>query len=273
MKPFKYPTPDYLAIPASPNDLIQIEAVSSAGTLSLVCEGIAMNSQGELIPFLFPFSVSTLNTLTILRFRLGYNFLISIVVHTRTASIPDGACYVRLSLVQSETGGEFPHRKLLSQGYVSTISSIGYGSAAISGAPRDNYFVEHISIPDPAAGLPANFNCPNFSCLEIITAVFTYSTSAAASNRIGYLEYTLPSGQPIKYQMINSHTLSTTVRYNFSNCSNQTFNIANQVCFTPIPTLFLMPGSSLELFCNNAQAADQVTAASLLVKRHTIPFS
>ena len=272
MKAIKFQLPEYLAIPASPDDLIQIESFSSSNPVDLICEGVAMNKDGDIVPFLFNFTVSLNLTLETFRFRLGYNFLISIVIHTRTSGIPDGSCYLRLTLVQEETGGVFPHRKLLSQGYISQFASIGYGSAAITGLPREHFFIQNIEIADPGAGNEINFICPGFTSLEIISFRFTFTTSAAVATRLCSLVVSMPPGQPHNFPAYTAQTAGLNIDYTFFENADPANTILATQELGNIPRLILQPGCVLETLTNNFVGADQYTSISLLVKRQTIPF-
>lgn len=269
----KHTPPISQAIPLSPDDLIRVEIISSTVPAELTLEGSCYNSQGDIVPFIETLNVTVALTPTAFNIRLGYEFLFSAVLHTRTSGIPDGSCYCRMSLCKSESSAAFPFRKLLAQGYVATTASIGYGSLAILGAPTDHFFSEHIEITPPGAGLAAEFICPDFTRLKIQVVHGTFTTNAVVSNRALSLDFTMPPAADFRFIIINSVSASQTILFSFgvnlSEASWTSLSTQNQ----SIPEINLFPGSSLKITAFNLNAGDVLTDLGLLVLRQTIPFN
>jgi len=271
MKP-KIPEYDYLAIPLSPDDLIQIETVAVSFPISIEIEGTALDSTGNLVPFRFIQDITSSLTVLSQQFRLGYQALLSIVAHTRTASIPDGDCYSRLTLIKSFTNSVFPHRKLLAEGYISTVASIGYGSPSINGAPSDHFFSTLIEVASPVAGANFEFVVPGFTFLKIYCISFLYTSSADVTSRTPAIRYVLPSAQPLIFAGNTFNVASEAITYMYyqfpllATINNP--KIKNQ----SIPILNANPGTTINSLINNIQSADTVTEISILALRKTIPF-
>jgi len=269
----KHAPPISQAIPLSPDDLIRVEIISSTVPVEIILEGSCFNSQGDIVPFIETLNVTVALTPTAFNIRLGYEFLFSAVLHTRSSGIPDGSCYCRMSLCKSETGGVFPFRKLLAQGYVATTASIGYGSAAILGAPTDHKFMENIEIPNPAPGSNFELVCPDFTCLKLIALQFTLICSATVATRGSQVKISLPPASPLFFMDSQISTASTSYRYL---CSNSNYNTAAAFDATfkiPLPDIFLYPGTTISSNIFSLQVDDQLSTISLLTLRKTIPFS
>ncbi len=273
MRKPKFDPPIIQAIPLSPDDLIEVQMLSSSVPVTLDLEGTCYNDQGDIVSFQQQLTVAAALTLTTVRFRLGYLFLLSAVLHTRTSGIPDGACYCRMTLVKSESGGVFPHRKLLSQGYVSTTGSIGYGSSAIQGPPTDHTFIESITQTDPAAGVDFTFTCPDFTRLTILYLEFLFTSDATVISRFPTLELIRPPANPINFSCRDTVLASTSRDYMFGQFGDSITSIFDRQDWLAIGNLILEPGSSIRSRVISIQAADQVSDLSIYCKRQTIPFN
>lgn len=273
MKRPQFPFPQYQAIPLSPDDLIQVEAISSTTPITLDIEGTCLNNDGVLVPFQAQLPVPTALTPTILRFRLGYLFLLSCVVHCRDAGVPDGSCYIRLTLVNDISGGFYPNRKVLSEGYISTYASVGYGSAQVNGAPTDHYYVDNIAITQPAAGANFSYVCPDYTRLNILNLMGTLTNDANVATRRPIFTLTRPSAGTHQFRQGQDQTAGQTAHY----CLNQTnssYGLINPNASNGmLPILFLEPGCTIASAVNSIQVGDQWSNISLFVLRRTIPFT
>lgn len=271
MDKLKLPEFEYLAVPLSPDDLLELTTVAVSFPITLEIEGTALDKSGNLVPFRFIQDISATVTPTTNQFRLGYQALLSVVVHTHTATIPDGDCYCHLTLVKSASRGVFPHRKVLALGYVSTIASIGYGSSSINGAPTQHFFQQNISIAAPATGSDFAFVTPNHSYLKIKMLTLTFQSDATAGNRIIRFSLTLPPGNLHFFGCPTSHAASSTKLYFFgADGFLDDFTMSN-FFLTGMPSLTLTPGTTLSSSIKTMQATDQISDIALLVERTTVP--
>ena len=269
---FKIEQFDSQVIPLSPDDLLQLTTIAVSFPIVIEIEGTALDLSGALVPFRFVQNISATITPTTNQFRLGYSALLSVVVHTRTASIPDGDCYCRLTLVKSLSRSVYPARKLLTEGYLATYASIGYGSSSINGAPSDHYFIQNIALADPAAGNDVAFIIPVFT--EVIVQIFSFTLVCSVNvvNRIPSITITLPGGASHILKYISSITASQTVRFFCSAQLIDLANAANNIVKLATPTLTLNNGATLSSSIGNLNVTDQITDASVLLKRKTVPF-
>lgn len=265
--------PEFSVIPISPNDNLQIEAISSIVPINLEIEGIALDKRGDLVPFHFSLDVVTAVTLTTLVSHLGYQALLSVSVITRTSSIPDGACYVRLAIVQEQTRAVYPFRKLLSQGYVSTYSSIGYGSSAINGAPSNHEFLVNLSLTNPGIGLPLAYSISDYTRLTILAFRFQFATSAVAVTRDPFISITLPPGNTHIFAATQTIAISDTKNFEFAPGLAEHNNLPVNTSYTPLPPLILEPGSTLGVNAISIQIGDQISNIALLCLQRIIPFT
>lgn len=273
MKAPKFQFPQYQAIPLSPDDLIQVESISSTFPMTLDIEGTCMNNDGNIVPFQSQQIISAGVTPTTTRFRLGYLFLLSCVVHCRDAGVPDGSCFTRVTLVQDQSGGFYPNRKLLTEGYISTYASIGYGSNGIQGIPSDHFFIENIAVADPAAGANVDYQIPDYTELKIISlSVQMLSDANVASRQFAY-RVSLPPAATHNFKV--NVTQNNGANYNYIgflaayDVPGTTANSRN----VSIPEIILYPGCTLSAVLFNIQVGDQFSDFSILALRRTIPFA
>lgn len=264
--------PTYQAIPLSPDDSLLIDVISSTTPVTIILEGTAINIDGALVPFHFELLVPTALTPTQLIALLGYQFLLSVTAFTRTASIPDGSCFIRLLLVQRLTSGVYPHRKLLAQGYISTFASIGYGSSSINGTDSDHHYLENISIANPAAGAGFSFLCPDYTELKILHLNFTLTTDATVANRFVDFTVQLPPGANSSCRTPTAHTAGLSCFYSLAPLSPQQGNPSLAKLIATITLTEMQSACQFIISVLNIQAGDQFSNISLLVLRKTIPF-
>jgi hypothetical protein len=270
---FKLEHFDSQVIPLSPDDLLELTTVAVTFPIVIEIEGTALDLAGALVPFRFVQNISASVTPTTNQFRLGYSGLLSVVVHTHTAAIPDGDCYCHLTLVKSASRGVFPHRKLLAQGYIATLSSIGYGSSSNNGPPIDHSFIQNIAIANPAAGADFAFVCPAFTYLEVISLTLDFISDATVVNRTVVLTITMPPGNIHSYPAEVLQVASLTRKYTFTPTPNVVSPGSSFFVTGQLPNLGLQNSMTLSSAVQSIQPADQLDNISILVKRHTTPFS
>lgn len=272
MSKLKLPEFTYQAIPLSPDDLLEVTTIAVSFPIVIEIEGTALDMAGALVPFRFVQNIAATVTPTINRFRLGYQGLLSVVVHTHTAGIPDGDCYSQITLCKSQSRGVFPHRKVLAIGYIATHSSIGYGSDSINGAPREHFFIQNILISDPAAGADFAYVCPNFTLIIPIHVTFTFVSDATVINRYPNLVFRRPPGVDHYVQSTLAIAASTTRFPSYYDMSINAFGTGKDTQSIPLPPIPLTSGSTLLTDVSSIQAGDQISDISIYCKRTTIPF-
>ena len=196
----------------------------------------------------------------------------SLTAYTRTASIPDGACFVRLVLVMSQTGSVYPHRKLLTEGYVSTYSSIGYGSASILGPPSDHFYVSSHSFSDPAAGSSITYTIPDFTEFILQSIIFTFAADATVITRRPKITIEYSDSGVHSYFSTFDHLASETFLYTTTNDIPKYENTSIIVRQFPTPQFRMIAGEKLGIIIQNIQVGDQLSDVRFIALRRTIPF-
>lgn len=272
MQPILTP-PTYQAIPLSPDDKIQVDTIAVTTGINLVIEGSAIDLKGDIVPFSNTININNSITLFVRQFDLGYRYLLSVTARIVGGVVPDGDCYVRLSLVRNLSGGTFPHRIILAQGHCGSRISIGFSIYSNSGYPNEQFFTTNISVTDPAAGAELNFNIPDFTRIEVIAVRATLITSAAVATRIAALVVNVGPGSLHRFNSRGAQVASTTFFYEWYPACSYSGSVNPNDNASSIPYLTMMPNDRLQTNVNGIQAADQWSNFSVLCKRTTIPFA
>jgi hypothetical protein len=272
MNKVKFQEAIYQGIPLSPDDSILIEAIAGINNCLLNIQGTAVNFQGDIVNFNDVLNVTPVGTLLQKTISLGYKFLLSVTVSTFTLLIPDGDIYVRMSLINPSAIQPYFRRKVLDQGYVSTYTSLSYGSGSVNHINSDHFSNIVINPSNPAAGAEIRYDVPAFVEMILYQVSYLFAPSAAVATRFSRLQIQDVSGNTFNAPQGVSCPASTTRRHTWGmSPSTGTFVTSDCGMFlSPIP---LRSGCSIRTFTEAIQAADQYSAISLLVRSKTVPFA
>ena len=130
-------------------------------------------------------------------------------------------------------------------------------------------FQDFIPVATPAAGSTASFTVPGEFSMRVLAAMATITTSAAAANRYVALDY-LWAGTTVVARngaglVVVANTTNLQFSWNFER--SQAEWATNTPVLAPLLAVDLPPSTVVRFSVDNIQAADQLSALSLLVEK------
>lgn len=130
-------------------------------------------------------------------------------------------------------------------------------------------FQDFVPVATPAAGSTASFTVPGEFSMRVLAAMATITTSAAAANRFVALDYlwggTTTFARNGAGLVVTANTTNLQLSWSFER--TQAEWAANTPVLAPCLAVDLPPGTVVRFSVDNIQAADQLSALSLLVEK------
>jgi hypothetical protein len=258
------------AIPLSPDDSLYVEAIVIANPGVILIQGSAINLDGKVVNFSEELNVNLTSTIISKRIPLGYKFLLSVIIFDRDNTLLLGDMLVSCSLSNPKFGIAPIFRKLLCQGYVSTIEKIGYGSGQSLPASFNKQFYNVINIGNPAAITDFSFSCPAYLRADVIGLRFTLQTSAVAGNRQVGIQTINQDSLNIFCFTSRAQAASLIYTYSFNKFQTNDLQVGTLIS-SSLPDFKLRRDHSVGSFVQGFQAGDQLSNIYLYLYQHTTP--
>lgn len=130
-------------------------------------------------------------------------------------------------------------------------------------------YQDFIPLTSPAAGSNLAFTVTGAQWIRVLGARATVTTSATVANRFVSLDYINARSQTMMRNAAGLVLTASTTNQAFEWSAQRTDAqwAANTPVLAPLFPAFLAPGSIVQITLDSIQAADAITAASLLVEK------
>ena len=264
--------PIYSGVPLTPDNFLQIDVFTNQQNWDLLIEGLAYNIDGTIVPFRESHLITNVLTVNTFTIRLGYFALISVVCHTTTGTVPDGSTFCRITLIGPQTGGAYPFRKHLAQGYLSYYQSVGYGSTGMNDSGADHKYAFTLIGGDPSSGDPYQYTLPPWYHMEIHHVYIKFATDATVINRYLFLNYDSGGGTTNRVVSLSPLPQSRTTYVHFYSHCVETYLSAIDTLIVPMPVIRLDYGGVFSVSAYNIQATDQLSEPQIVFLNQIKPY-
>lgn len=130
-------------------------------------------------------------------------------------------------------------------------------------------YQDFIPLPTPAAGANLAFIVESRNWIRLLAAMATITTDANVANRFVSLDFITPRGTTYCRNAGGFVEAATNngVVYSWSEQRTDSAKVAGGSALLPLSSIFLPPGTTVQITVDAKQATDAITAASLTVER------
>ncbi len=263
--------PTFSGIPITPDSFLSLRFFGLEASLTIRIQITAKNFEGNIITTNNTFTLSAANAKEKTSIRLGYDFLLSVVISGNDAADSLGTMYVQCYLQNGVFDSNNPRQLTLIEGYVASAHSLCWPPPQNGLLGLDPWVPKIITISNPAAGADFSYTIPDYTQLELLYVSYLLTADATVTNRrpgILFSDGTTSLKPYYSTTQITANQARTLSFFLFGHTNTSSFS--NNI-YTSLPYTLLLSGWTIESTTNTIQAGDQISAIQLYVRQRAYP--